>query len=74
MNLYLVERHDTLDYEETESYVCVALNGQGARDLGVAVTGNQPSSVWHLPSTTVGHLGRSDETDPRVVLTSHTGA
>jgi hypothetical protein len=71
MNIYRVERVDW-DYDEVSAYVCIALNGQGARDLGADLGGDQDPAEWHLPSTTVTHIGTAPAgSAPEIILASY---
>ncbi len=57
MYLWLLERDDKNDYDETHGVVIAADTAGEARELAGNVGGDQPRSVWFLPSTTLRAVG-----------------
>jgi hypothetical protein len=53
LNIYLLERHDNVDYEEDQAMVVIAANADDARQMA------GDAAWWYLPTTTVVHVGKA---------------
>lgn len=81
MNLYLVSRTDTIDYDEYDSFVCAAESEEQARSMPPVdewLTNKflRDNIIWEctndLNNIEVTHIGKADEkyTKPTVILAS----
>lgn len=69
LNLYVVHRGDTVNYDETAAYVAAARDTDHARTLGRKASGDQDAAVWWAPETAVTLIGTADpDVDPGIVL------
>ncbi len=57
MYLWLLERDDKNDYDETHGVIVAADHEQEAREIAGKAGRYQPPSVWFLPSTTIRAVG-----------------
>jgi hypothetical protein len=59
LGIYLVERHDSVDYEDNDAVVVIAANADDAREIAGTAEGSRTVAVWYLPSTTVTLVGKA---------------
>jgi hypothetical protein len=69
--VFHVSRDEGVGYDETAGYVAVAQDEQHARTLGSDVPGDQSSTVWFAPTTTVTRIGSADLGESGIVLTDY---
>jgi hypothetical protein len=69
MYLWTLKRGDKLGYDETHAVVVAAEYSNQAREIAGGTPGEQPPSIWYLPTTKVECIGTAVEgMTPDIVL------